>query len=358
VKHARPTIGLAVSLSIIACGSPSHPGDVPDGGNSQVADAAPRVDALPPQGLLFFDDFEYAADRGGANTADAFRSAGWFGVKTEPDAQGGANGYVYTASSIPGYAGAFPGLNSDHALVLEAKPRTLNAQTDFWLQYGGQMVDIGFIPPNHWYQFWIYSPNTAPEQSGYTQGKFIYPTRTWYPATLQNEGAVYVMTLHKPVDNGACVNDRPTPCLLAAYSTKWNNTGGLTNNLPDGSDLLWQNLSAETPITPEQWTLVKVHVDLTGTDPRATPGQAVYEQWIRRMGSPSWIKTTEWIGGVTVNEGAPVNLTPPYSDGFRTIRMPTTTGGTNSGIGDWVDYWLYVDDFALSDNEEALPVYP
>ena len=80
--------------------------------------------------------------------------------------------------------------------------------------------------------------------------------------------------------------------------------------------------------------------------------------WVRPTGS----KTTEWIGGVTVNDSAPssepVDLRPAFTDGFRTIRIPTTVGGTTAAIGDWYDYVLYVDDFAIATSEADLPLYP
>ncbi len=54
----------------------------------------------------------------------------------------------------------------------------------------------------------------------------------------------------------------------------------------------------------------------------------------------------------------PVDMRPAFTDGFRMFRMPTTVGGTSAGIGDWYDYLLYVDDFALATSEDELPVYP
>lgn len=350
---------VAIAILAAACGDDDGGGSSDDAGTA-TSDAGPGADAYVAQGLIFFDDFEYDVSRDDPGASSAFAAHGWNGAKTQQDDNAGARGYVYTASSIPGYSGAFPGLGSSRALVLEAKPQTLNGQTDFYVQYGNEMADIGHIPPNHWFQFWLYSPNTAPEESVYTQGKFIYPTRTTYPATLNNDGYVYILTENKSAGQVLsidCDGDRAVPCDDSFFGTNWNGANGLTNNFVDGGEGFDANLSGEPPITPENWTLVKIHIDLSGTDSRATPGQAVYEQWIRRMGSANWIKTTEWIGGVTQNNGGPINFTPSFRDGFRMFRMPTTVGASNSSVGDWYDHWLYIDDFALAGREDALPVY-
>ena len=121
--------------------------------------------------------------------------------------------------------------------------------------------------------------------------------------------------------------------------------------------VLDKTLRTEAPIMSNTWTLVKVHVDLSGTDPRAAPGQAVYEQWIRRQGSSQWIKTTEYIGGVTIVNGQPIAFTPSFKDGFKSIRIPTTIGATTSAKGDWFDRRMYLDDFVIATSEADLPVY-
>ena len=315
-----------------------------------------------PADLLFFDNFEYEVSRNVSGAATAFAAHGWDWAKTNQDGAN-ANGYVYTTNAAPGYTGPFPGRSSNRVLVLEALPASLNGQTDFFLQFGSPTGAIGQIPPKHWFQFWVYSPATDTQRSVFTAGKFIYPNRAdFYPATLSNGGYVYVTTLGKdssePLRLDCAPGQRNVPCDRAYLGTYWNDVAGLTNNEPYGSHRFGQNLGPEASVARGQWTLVKMHVDLTGTDPRAAPGHAVYEQWIRRLGTATWTKTTEWIGGVTQNAGAPIQLQPAYTDGFRMFRIPTTIGGTTSTVGDWYDYWLYIDDFAMARSEAALPQYP
>ena len=333
------------------------------GTDASTTDDAGMV-VIPP-GLLHFDDFEYDVARDVAGASELFQAHGWAGAKTVQDGQAGARGHVYTTATVPGYDGPLPGSSSSRVLVLEALPASLAGQTDFYVQWGSGEGPIGQLPPNHWFQFWVYSPDD-PDRNQFTQGKFIYPNRApFYPATLGNEGYVYIATLGKRSGQTLgidCDPARAVPCDEAFFQTVWNSEGGLTNRQPDGSGGLDQNLTDAAPVTPGQWTLVRIHVDVSGTDPRAAPGHAVYEQWIRRRGDAEWTKTTEWIGGVTVNPSAPssepVDLRPAYADGFRMFRMPTTVGGTNASIGDWYDYRIYVDDFAVAGSEDDLPAYP
>lgn len=240
-------------------------------------------------------------------------------------------------------------------LVLEALPGTFAGQTDFYLQYGEEAGPIGQIPPDHWFQFWIYAGTSGGRQGLYTGSKLIYPTRTLYPASDSNAGYVYILGFetesYAPWELDACP---PTPresgCPSFFVRSFWSTAGGFTSTVPGDESDLRANLTDDIHVLQNQWTLVRVHVDISGTDPRATPGQAVYEVWIRRQGDPTWTKTTEYIGGVTDLGNGPVNLTPSYTDGFRMIRMPTTM--------DAYDSWTYMDDFVLAENEADLPMYP
>lgn len=312
-----------------------------------------------PAELLFFDGFEYDVGRDDTNAVKTFQEQGWAWAKIEQEGRGG--GYIFTASQIPGYTGAFPGKASQRALVIEAKPGTFRRQTDFYLQYGGPEAPIGHIPPNHWFQFWVYVNDYGEQRSLISTSKFIYPNRaTYYPATIDNGGYIYLMPLLKGSHVPLSVD--PYPGSVGGpggfICTVWNNAHGRVDNHIEYNN--WKfgaNLSKEIHSPSNQWTLVKIHVDLSGTDPRAAPGQSVYEQWIRRLGSDSWTKTTEYIGGVTEVNGLPINFTPVYRDGFRMFRMPTTVGATTDAKGDWFDYWLYMDDFALATSEADLPTY-
>ena len=96
-------------------------------------------------------------------------------------------------------------------------------------------------------------------------------------------------------------------------------------------------------IIPNQWYLIKMHVDTSGNSSLASPGQGVSEMWIRPLGS-DWRKTAEWRGGVTPNFVWPIS-----DNGNKSIRIPTTVAGG--------DEWMYLDDFAIATSETDLPVY-
>jgi hypothetical protein len=92
-------------------------------------------------------------------------------------------------------------------------------------------------------------------------------------------------------------------------------------------------------LTPNRWTLVKIHIDTSTTS-------GSYEAWLKPLGG-SWVKVAEWIDGVTPD----FSWIIPADDvgGHRVLRMPTT-------IND-VDSWIYLDDFAMATSEADLPVY-
>lgn len=312
--------------------------------------------------IVLRDNFEYAVNRSDSASCSLFTSTGgWNGVKSNNCGQTSARGFLYTTTTIPGYSQSFPGSNSSRVLGMEAKPYTLQSQTDFYLQFGSGEGTIE-IPANHWFQFWVYANNYGAEQSRFSEGKWIYPTRTIYPASDVNQGYVYMFGLAKRSKTtlyaDPCPGGDSVGCDRVYINTGWfPNNGGVDNHIPNEGTTFGPNLSTEPTIMPNTWTLVKIHVDISGTDPRAAPGQAVYEQWIRRKGSSQWIKTTEYIGGVTIVNDQPIAFTPRYADGFRMIRMPSTIGATTSAKGDWFDFWLYLDDFVLATSEADLPVY-
>lgn len=324
------------------------------------------VQAPPPapQGLIFFDNFEYEVGRDALDAADRFMQLGrWDWVKTEQSNEPGANGHLYTVNSIPGYASRFPGLVSQRVLAIEARPDLGNGQTDFYLQFGSGTRSIGHIPPNHWFQFWVYSPDVDGQSSLYTNAKFIYPNRAeYYPATLNNGGFIYILGLNKrskaPRHIAPCGLDRDVGCATAFLHSGWNRSQGLTNRISFEEEDFGANLADDVHVLPNQWTLVKIHIDISGTDSRAIPGQAVFEMWIRRFGSSTWIKTTEYIGGVTDVGGGAIDFTPAYTDGFRMLRIPTTFGSASPLPANWLASWTYLDDFAIATAETALPQYP
>ena len=93
-------------------------------------------------------------------------------------------------------------------------------------------------------------------------------------------------------------------------------------------------------ITPNRWTLVKIHYDTS------TP-QGTYEAWMKPLGG-QWVKVAEWIDGVTPN--FTWNIASSDIGGHAMFRMPSTVDGPDS--------WIYLDDFAIATSEEDLPIYP
>ena len=219
-------------------------------------------------------DFEYDVARDDRNAVKTFQKQGWAWAKIEQEGRGA--GYIYTATRIPGCTGAFPGKASRRVLAIEAKPGTFQCQTDFYLQYGSAEAPIGHIPPNHWFQFWVYINHYGEQKSLISHGKFIYPNRaTSYPATLRNQGYVYLIPLRKISHVPLSVDPHPGSVggPDSFFYTVWNNShGGVDNHIEDNNWKFGANLSKEIHFPSNRWTLVRIHVDLSGTDPRVAPG--------------------------------------------------------------------------------------
>lgn len=90
--------------------------------------------ANSPGNPAFFDDFNYTIDRndngGGLYTAIdnpiITANPNYTRVKSNQFGESGAHGWLYTVTSIPGYAGVIPGLTGGHALCFEALGNSLN----------------------------------------------------------------------------------------------------------------------------------------------------------------------------------------------------------------------------------------
>ncbi|MEK7704948.1 MAG: hypothetical protein AAB426_08315 [Myxococcota bacterium] len=300
--------------------------------------------------LVFFDDFEYAVGRDDANAPTLFAAHGWNGAKTEQAGQDGANGWLYTATSIPGYGGSLPGTSSTSVLVMEARPGSEGFQTDFYLEYGdGENAAYdNAVPGNVWFQFWIYVNHYGTELSQFDEGKFIYACNTAYPCHshkwMLSLGAdstePYWESLGAPTDGTVFFNN--------GVNTIYDNVCTVTNTGADAGNE-WKLGQTDTSelITANRWTLVKVHLDTSTTS-------GTYEAWMRPMGG-AWTKVVEWIDGVTPGFTWAVN--PAQVGGHRTFRMPSTIGRASDTAPKY-DAWFYMDDFAMATSEAALPVYP
>jgi len=313
------------------------------------------VTTPPPQGLIFFDNFEYDVGRNDPNAATLFQQQGlWTGAKTEykpdlliPDADG-ANGFLYTTTSIPGYSGGFPGGTSSRVLVMEARPGTEGNQTDFYLEYGDgeNPAYDNTIPGNVWFQFWIYINNYGDQMSRVdARNKFIYPcngsypcqTGKWLISLVDSSYVPHWLSLGSPSRDGAFFMNAANTSAGIAVVTNTN-----TVSYDDRYKLGHTDISER--VATNRWTLVKIHVDTS------TPS-ARYEAWMRPLGG-GWTKVVEWIDGVT--PGFTWTMSAVHVGGHRTFRMPTTMGRAN---GSGYDSWYYMDDFAMAVSEAALPQY-
>jgi len=287
--------------------------------------------------ILFRDNFEYDVGREDPNAASLFVSqGGWGFAKTYQSGEPGALGWLYTTNSIPGYPGSFPGTASTRVLAVESRPATLRpeggmtSQTDVYLQLG-RTGGPAVIPANAWIQFWIYSNYYGNQLSTYAdRNKFIYPCPGDYPCT---NGQWLWMT-----GKNGC-NDPPTTSGLS--NEQFICIEAVTANRSNASDdafrwRLGQNLNTSAKIRPNTWTLVKLHIDTSGS-------QGKYEAWLKTV-SGSWVKITEYIGGVTPSFTWPIT---PF--GQRLFRMPT--------VINYNDSWQYMDDFVIAESDADLPVY-
>jgi hypothetical protein len=305
-----------------------------------------------PADLVFFDNFEYAVDRQDTNAGALFLQHGlWSGYKTE-QSNSGANGFLYTATSIPGYSGAFPGGASSRVLVMEALPSSQGFQTDFYLQYGNgeNAAYDNAIPGNVWFQFWVYVNHYGSQLSYFDAGKFIYACNAAYPCHTHK----WMMTL-----SGRSAEpfwqDLGTPTDGSAFMSNIANTiypvndpvSTITNTAADtGNEWKLGQTNTAEHFTANRWTLVKIHLDTSTQAGR-------YEAWMRPMGG-SWTKTAEWISGVT--PGFTWTINASHVGGHRVFRMPTTIGSASGSLS--YDAWIYMDDFAMARSEAGLPVYP
>jgi hypothetical protein len=291
--------------------------------------------------VIFMDRFEYAVGRDDQDKTP-FLSAGWSGVKSEPER---GNGYLYTVTSIPGFSGSFPGTNSSRVLVIEARAATMNGQPDFYLQLGNENV-AETIPGNVWFQFWIYPQDYGSQRSlRSSRNKFLYVTNDNYPSHSHK------WMIEEKCGTGAPNFDTPDGCPSARPWLTLRQTDGVStiNYAGPGSDdpnartdeLGMQN--TQESLVTNRWTLVKMHFDTSTTAGR-------WQVWLKPQGG-NWVQTANWQHGVN---GLTWTIPSSQVGGHRMLRMPTTAGGT---VAPWYDYWYYMDDFVMATTEADLPVY-
>ena len=297
--------------------------------------------------LLFFDDFEYVVNRENSPlpgmTNNAFvTQGGWRAAKAE-NISGRGQGYLSTATSIPGYSGSMPGTNSTYVLRMQ----TLNVYggSDFWLQYGGIVANT--VPADVWFQFWIYinrHPASGEISAIENRHKFIYPAGpdgwpAWPKWLLSFSARSYNTTNAMPFGD---------PTTGEAFIVMRDMAGeGAPNYQPAYPDNHWKlgpnaGEVSNAHIPQNEWYLVKIHMDTSDNS------SGVMEVWLKTLGG-EWRKTTEWIGGATPN----FTWSGFGAGGHYGFRMPTTIGWSNRSDG----AFYYMDDFAMAITEDSLPVY-
>lgn len=310
--------------------------------------------------LLHYDEFEYDVKRDEINPQPAFITRGkWSAVKAINTGRNAA-GYLYTVDRIPGYQGKFPGRNSRRVLAIEALPGKFQTQTDLYLRYGDPQGPANQVPGDVWFQFWVYlncydDPQDKEDQlSGITHGKFLYPSVDGkYPAhplwlfTIRHSSYVFLKGEKEPREIEA-----PTYQEMLLHAESLGREGPYAHIKKGPEYNRWKlgQTSLEERVVANRWTLVRLHFDTSTTSAR-------YEAWLRPLGGKT-VKVAEWIDGVTADFSW--KIPPDKVGGHKTFCMPTTLGA-HSSWGDRAkhnqDCWIYLDDFAMADSQDALPTY-
>lgn len=334
-----------------------------DGGSSEEGSTG-GGGAHVPDGVLFFDGFDYdvpreAADKFGPD--GRFGAHGWSWGKDAVNNGPGAGGWLWTTSEIPGYRGALPGVESSHVLCVESGAGTYAGviegawrQTDFYLQYGDPATgELDTIPPDVWIQHWMYIADSPEQPSLFPPtvrlGKWFYPTRNDYPGTdlewLFTLTGVVVDSETQLLGSSAELDIGVRSVGTELALTDVEDTV-YTDGRPDGATGLGHcggDPDYLTPLDANRWWLLRVHIDHT-----VDPGVA--QVWAQPQGG-EWIKLMDSTTSPVV-EWNPVNRV----DGHRGLRFPTTMSNwfqapeEQTTHGDW---WIYVDDFAIAAGEHA-----
>ena len=318
------------------------------------------------------DNFEYEATRTGTG-ADAFVNHGpWDGAMSINRTGGNAGtcGYLYTVTTAEfrtatGTTGNLPGQSSSRVACFEFLPLALNCQAvPGWYQSNLYLVrysatNQAHIPANVWIQYWIYINHyTGQETTFVGHGtKWLYPCIDGSPTCSAGASWLYSLGLQSQNPylqvsdrgNGYAYGDMEGLGGHAHYSPASENHWHMGHNKASGTGLL----------SPNQWILVKIHTDITGSSPLAPAGQGVYEEWQKTV-SGSFVKVAEWIGGVTPNFYWAIHEWDRGGEAGRTMAAGHEIGQKSLKIGTtWNDSngWIYVDDFVIATAEADLPTY-
>lgn len=306
----------------------------------------------------FYDDFNYQADETNiiSNSNNPFVSVGgWHGLRTGDTGNNGGFGTMRTIarSAFESRTGSniWPGGDSNYALRIQA-PNDRGVDINLWL--GDENSDPNFIPADIWFQFWIYFNRYGTEADGeiYGRPKFLYPSIPGIYGTTQVRWmTMFSVDAHSTIcPNGACapygnpstaggfwIDREFDASRIDKRYTALSPGGGNDNKF--GPNLVADAAEGVHPFN--EWRLMRIHYDTSTTDYK-------WEVWFRRYAEP-WLKTHEWINGVTPNlvwTGEP--------GGHRALKMPTTIGYVD---GPATNFYAYVRDFAIATSMEDLPSY-
>ena len=165
---------------------------------------------------------------------------------------------------------------------MEARPVTMGAQTDFYLQLGQEGGSSETIPGNVWFQFWIYTnhyddPTDQNDQLSLFGGRFkcIYPCRGAYPCSEPN--ITWLNAMGSTSSEPFWVDSASDYRQLYLTTTDPYNVAMDYQLAADYNQYKLGQTDISENIRPNRWTLVKIHYDTSTTS-------GAYEAWLK----PRW----------------------------------------------------------------------
>jgi len=293
------------------------------------------------------------------------------------------SGWIYTVDAIPGDPNPIPGAVRRRALCIENYSTTLGTQDEIRISYGSQATDT--IPPDVWFQFWIYFPADPVWTSTFGNPKFIYPNKdsaiggTASYATDRLDWLVH-LGIGSKVPSFVRENElgaryfkpfsEDSGSAMALYYP-WT-TVGHTNTGDENFNFKMTHVNPNTGLMPGRWHLVLLHFDTSVTAESA--GTHVAEGYMRPYGDLNWKMMYRWQNGqdyqpVIAGYGRGGTFTwnlrgsqrPDRQYGHRSISWPTTLVQTDASGG---NMRFYISDFAMAagvnsggNGIDDLPVY-
>jgi len=325
---------------------------------------------------VFFDDFNYAIARNSAlynrYNNPFVTSGGWSDCKSVQFGEAGAHAYLYTTTTIEGYAGIMPGVSgTGRVLCFEQLSGTDQEQTDCYLVHGQEYTEgvsnpalLETIPADCWIQFWIYPQNSG-SQTGHTKfGKLLYPSRAYGTVGLADaDGAGWLCDINA-VKRLPLTIDAENTSSNSFYLESRCQYGGFdqTTGLIDPNLLQWRwdqylgnddslldvfGQTVDSAIAENTWSLIRIHYDISNV------GTNTYQIYKRELGTPTFTLISEWVDGGTVSSQN-VRIQPNQhvdgSYGHAFLKFLSTFGyySGSPNVTSNTDSFIYFSDFAIS----------